>query len=85
MIYVDYACIPWRGRLWCHMMTDGAEEELHNFAARIGLKREWFQGDHYDVTVQRRTVALEQGARPASSAFLIGLRREQRERSLSNG
>ena len=28
---------------WCHMVSDTSEEELHAFAARIGLKREWAQ------------------------------------------
>src|SRR4051795_2875324 len=34
---------------WCHMATDGRFEDLHAFAARLGLRRAWFQGDHYDL------------------------------------
>ena len=36
-------------RSWCHMATDGGFDELHAFAARLGLRRAWFQGDHYDL------------------------------------
>ena len=34
---------------WCHMATDGELDELHAFAARLGLRRRWFQRDHYDL------------------------------------
>ena len=37
---------------WCHMATDGSFEELHAFAARLGLRRAWFQRDHYDLPPQ---------------------------------
>jgi hypothetical protein len=50
----------------CHLTTDGPLEELHIFAARIGLKREWFQEhrvtSHYDLTPKRRVAALALGA-----------------------
>ena len=50
----------------CHLTTDGPLEELHAFAARIGLKREWFQehriAPHYDLTPKRRIAALALGA-----------------------
>ncbi len=48
---------------WCHMVTDADTfDELHAMAAKIGLKRLWFQGDHYDLTPKRREVALREGA-----------------------
>lgn len=41
-------------------------DELHGFAARIGMKRKWFQDrprfPHYDLTSRRRRKALEVGA-----------------------
>lgn len=50
----------------CHLTTDGPLDELHAFAARIGLRREWFQNHplapHYDLTVGRRARALAEGA-----------------------
>lgn len=49
-----------------HLTTDGPLEELHAFAARIGMKREWFQNHriapHYDLTPRRRAVAIKLGA-----------------------
>ena len=39
--------------------------ELHEMAARIGMTRAWFQGDHYDLTPSRRELAVKHGAREA--------------------
>jgi hypothetical protein len=41
--------------------------ELHEFAARIGLQRRWFQDkpwprQHYDVTETKRQLAIREGA-----------------------
>ncbi len=56
----------WKGRLSCHLTTDGPIEELHSFALRIGLRRSWFQEHrlmpHYDLTEPRREAALRIGA-----------------------
>jgi hypothetical protein len=49
----------------CHLEAD-TEEELHAFAARLGLRRSWFQlhalAPHYDLTPGRRDRAVELGA-----------------------
>lgn len=49
-----------------HLTVDGDLEELHVFARRLGLRREWFQDHplhpHYDLTASRREKALEFGA-----------------------
>jgi hypothetical protein len=54
------------GKESCHMTTDGDMEEIHAFAARIGLKRAWFQEHkilpHYDLTPARRAAAVRAGA-----------------------
>lgn len=66
-VYVDDARIAWRGRRWCHLQADTLEE-LHAFAANIGLKREWFQegtrpeAHHYDVSETVRSDAIKAGA-----------------------
>lgn len=71
-VYVDDMRMPARvGRLqarWSHLMAD-TDEELHAFAARLGLKRSWHQKpgtaiSHYDVTDSRRQEALRLGAVP---------------------
>jgi hypothetical protein len=45
---------------WCHLVSDSSFEELHEFAARLGIPRHRFQGDHYDLPphVRARAVAL---------------------------
>ncbi len=55
------------GNSWCHMWTDSDDiEELHEFAAHIGLKRSWFQNKpifpHYDLVVTKRELAIKNGA-----------------------
>ena len=80
-VYVDNAHIPATvqngGRpltsTWCHLTAD-TKAELHVFAARLGLRRAWFQDDqrpgvltipgswHYDLTARRRAAAVRLGA-----------------------
>jgi hypothetical protein len=52
------AGLPWTR--WCHMVSDAGFEELHAFAAAIGIARARFQGDHYDLhpALRERAVAL---------------------------
>jgi hypothetical protein len=72
-VYVDDAFVEGEWGKWTgggHMQADTAEE-LHAFAASIGLKRGWFQArpgrpdrDHYDVTASKRDAAILAGAIP---------------------
>jgi hypothetical protein len=71
-VYVDDMRLPARvGHLrarWSHLTAD-TKEELHAFAARIGLRRSWFQDKprglwHYDVTDTKRRQAIVAGALP---------------------
>src|SRR6476646_4654956 len=57
-ILVDQAVWPWRGRRWAHLVSDESYDELHAFAARLGLPRHIFQGDHYDVPADVRDDAI---------------------------
>lgn len=47
-------------------LTADTLEELHAFAARLGLRRSWFQADdrhpHYDLAPSKHSFALELGA-----------------------
>lgn len=72
-VYVDDYRLPARvGRLsgrWSHLTVGPFDDvaELHEFAARIGLRRSWFQdkawpGAHYDVTDSKRHEAITAGA-----------------------
>jgi len=61
------------GDWWCHLFADSTDE-LHAFAERIGLLRNWFQGDHYDLTPKRRAVAVAAGALEVDRRALAKLR-----------
>jgi hypothetical protein len=56
---------------WCHMAVDGPFEELHAFAAQLGIPRARFQGDHYDLPPWVRARAVELGALEVSTAELL--------------
>lgn len=66
----------------CHMVADTLDE-LHAMAARLGLRREWFQGDastpHYDLSLERRAQALEFGAVEVDRRELVTILRRLRE------
>ena len=78
-VYVDNERIKWRGRLWCHLVADSLDE-LHAFAARIGLRRTWFQDrasyPHYDVTTDVRERALLAGALASRKREVLGAARK---------
>lgn len=75
MVYVDklftYSLIQishkarHNGKQWCHLFADSIEE-LHEFAERLGLRREWFQNKklfpHYDLVTSKRKLAISLGA-----------------------
>lgn len=68
------------GHKWCHMFADEADcEELHAFASKIGMRRDWFQGDHYDLTLSRRNMAVALGAKQVARAEAVAIWRKQRE------
>lgn len=64
----------------CHLTTNGPIDELHTFAASIGMKRAWFQphllAPHYDLTPARRVAALAKGAVEVSAREQARYRRD---------
>jgi hypothetical protein len=70
-VYVDHAFAAGDWGRWTgggHLQADTIDE-LHAFAVRLGMRREWFQSrpgrpenDHYDLTRARRELALALGA-----------------------
>lgn len=54
------------GKESCHLIVAGPLNDLLVFADRLGLKRDWFQGNaswpHYDLTPNKRKLALRLGA-----------------------
>ena len=66
----------------CHLTTDADLDELHAFAARLGLRRRWFQehrlAPHYDLTPDLRALALAHGALMVSARQQALARRARR-------
>jgi hypothetical protein len=90
MILVDgistHAAPGLRHKRWSHMVSDTSAQELHAFAAKLGLRREWSQerpkasAHHYDITPPKRALALRLGAVEVTGRELVlrnydGLRR----------
>jgi hypothetical protein len=67
-VYVDMLIdYGWKYGPSCHLLAD-TEEELHEMAAKIGMKRSWFQKGgkaempHYDLVASRSKKAVALGA-----------------------
>lgn len=64
-----------------HLISDSSIGELHEFARRIGLKREWFQEHfhpHYDLTTKRMSEkAVKAGAKEVDTKQLIRTERNR--------
>lgn len=70
-ILVDAANWQWRGRMWAHLVSDVSFDELHEFAAKLGIPRRAFQGDHYDIPEDLRAYAVTVGAESIGSKELV--------------
>ena len=73
----DYRALMGTGLpgLWCHMITDGDLEELHQFAQALGLPRRRFQNHarhpHYDLMPASRAIAVALGAVEVSTSEML--------------
>lgn len=77
-VYVDDARNPLGRMKMCHMLAD-TDDELHAMAASLGLRLSYFQGDHYDIALSKRKLAVKLGAKEVSSRELVEVRRRRRE------
>lgn len=80
MIYIDNSNIKFKNMIMRHMMSDRLDghQELHDFAEKLGLKRDYFQnnkGDspHYDISKSLKEKALELGAKEIFGKEIINL------------
>jgi Protein of unknown function (DUF4031) len=82
-VYVDEAIWRWQGRRWCHLLADDIDE-LHRFAAALGLYLPSYQGPpktavpHYDLTAYERARAIACGAIRADRAAIVAVARHAR-------
>ena len=83
MILVDQPIWPGpRGR-YAHLVSDHSFDELHDFAAGLGLPERAFHRDHYDLPESWWVRATVAGAEPVDPRVLVrrlrdaGLRRRR--------
>jgi hypothetical protein len=82
-VYVDEAIWSWQGLKWCHLLADDTDE-LHRFAARLGIKRGSFQcppkatAPHYDLTGYERVRAIAMGAVQCDRQQIVAVLRRMR-------
>jgi hypothetical protein len=87
VIYIDPPLVAWRDRMWSHLASDNSYEELHAFAAALGVPVRGFDRDHYDVPAELFDDAVAAGAVPVRSRELVhllvvaGLRRRKTRRA----
>jgi hypothetical protein len=83
-VLVDPPAWPAHGRLWSHLVSDASYDELHAFAASVGIPVRGFDRDHYDVPAEMYDRLVAAGAVPVSSREVVrritaaGLRRRKR-------
>jgi len=67
MVYVDDMRAPFGRMKMCHMLADSTEELLA-MADTIGVRRRWLQHagtsrEHFDISLAKKALALQHGAR----------------------
>lgn len=86
-ILIDPPVWPAHATFWSHLVSDKNYDELHDFAARLGVPRRGFDLDHYDVPASLHERAISLGARPVRAKQVVralqesGLRVRQIERA----
>lgn len=71
MILIDSPLWAAKGRVWSHLASDTSYEELHAFAAHVGLHPRSYDGDHYDVPSERYDEVVAAGAAPTSARVIL--------------
>lgn len=86
-VYVDPIRVCLTSRRWpytkgAHLVADSVMQ-LHDFAARLGLRLSWFQDrpglPHYDLTEGMRWKAIRQGAIEITQKELVKMMQSNRK------
>ena len=77
-VYVDDFRAQYRSMIMCHMMAD-TTEELLEMADKIGVQRKWIQRagtlyEHFDISLGKRKLAVQYGAREVSAKYLVQIK-----------
>ena len=90
-ILIDAPAWPAHNTVWSHLVSDSSLDELHAFAAQLGIPRRAFDLDHYDVPQSRYRELVAAGAVPVSNRVMVrrlqasGLRVTEKERRQLRG
>lgn len=68
-VYVDDMRAPVGRMILCHMVAD-TDTELHAMADEIGVSRRHYQHDHYDISLSKRKLAIDAGAKEVTRGAL---------------
>src|SRR5262245_58239307 len=89
-VYVDEAIWEWRGLKWAHLLADDIDD-LHRFAAALGIHRTSYQGPprtsvpHYDLTAYERRRAITHGAIACGRDEIVAVVRRTRSSCAARG
>jgi hypothetical protein len=73
-VFVDDMNAAYGRMVMCHMIAR-TEDELHEMARKIGVQRKWYQGDHYDICLAKKRIAVAAGAKEVTQRELAQIRR----------
>ena len=71
MILVDRPLWRAHGRRFAHLVSDDSYDELHAFAAGLGLPDRAFHRDHYDLPEELWEGAVAAGATPVDGRVML--------------
>ncbi len=71
MILIDPPRWPAHGTLFSHLVSDTSLDELHRFAAAVGVHPRAFDHDHYDVRSASYAACVAAGAVEVSGTALV--------------
>lgn len=75
VLYASYTRpAKWRHPTSCHMLA-ATPDELERMARKLRLRRDWKHGDHYDLTANKRRLAVKAGAVEVPSRELVAVRK----------
>lgn len=83
-VYVDDMRARYGRMVMCHMMAD-TDAELRAMADKIGVRQRWHQGDHFDICLQKRALAVAAGAIEVTQRELAAIRIRRRKPSNVGG
>lgn len=76
-VYVDDMRARLGRMVMCHMIAD-TDDDLRAMANKIGVSQRWHQGDHFDICLSKRAMAVQYGAIDISRRELVSMIMQQR-------